>query len=271
MSEFVAAVKDGTPMVKQMLMGGGKTTVVGPLLSLLLADGERLVVQTMPPALLEQSMATLRATFGAVLLKRIYTLEVDRSSETTWHTADKLDLARKERGVVLCSAQSLKALQLKLIEKMVKLQNAKRDLDASPSMANDIRALVKITAQFRSGLVIMDEVDLILHPLKSEVSSAGRASHIPPVSSAHSHFVTCAPLQLNFPIGERHPLDFSPERWTCALHCVSAPHRPACHHPASRGTYTSFFSSLSPSSRALPLLPAGRHLLPRARKDVGQL
>ena len=42
----------------QMLMGGGKTTVVGPLLALMLADGESLVVQTMPPALLEQSKAT---------------------------------------------------------------------------------------------------------------------------------------------------------------------------------------------------------------------
>ena len=42
--------------------GGGKTTVVGPLLALLLGDGETLVVQTMPPALLEQSKATLRAT-----------------------------------------------------------------------------------------------------------------------------------------------------------------------------------------------------------------
>ena len=96
---------------------------------------------------------------------------------------------------MLCSAQSLKSLQLKMLEKMIKLSNAKRDLDASPSMANDIRALVKITAELRQGLVIMDEVDLILHPLKSE---------------------------LNFPIGERHALDFSPERWTCAIHCLDA-------------------------------------------------
>ena len=35
--EFVATVRSGRPLVKQMLMGGGKTTVVGPLLCLLLA------------------------------------------------------------------------------------------------------------------------------------------------------------------------------------------------------------------------------------------
>jgi len=33
-----------------MLMGGGKTTVVGPMLALMLADGVTLVVQTMPQA-----------------------------------------------------------------------------------------------------------------------------------------------------------------------------------------------------------------------------
>ena len=46
--EFVSAVRTGKPLVKQMLMGGGKTTVVGPMLALMLADGEMLVVQTMP-------------------------------------------------------------------------------------------------------------------------------------------------------------------------------------------------------------------------------
>ena len=35
--EFVACVTKGEPLVKQMLMGGGKTTVVGPLLALMLA------------------------------------------------------------------------------------------------------------------------------------------------------------------------------------------------------------------------------------------
>ena len=68
--EFVHAVRSAQPMVKQMLMGGGKTTVVGPMLALILGDGEMLVLQTMPQALLEQSKATLRATFSAIMRKR---------------------------------------------------------------------------------------------------------------------------------------------------------------------------------------------------------
>ena len=42
---FVGRVAHGHSMVSQMIMGAGKTTVVGPLLSLLLANGHQLVTQ----------------------------------------------------------------------------------------------------------------------------------------------------------------------------------------------------------------------------------
>jgi len=42
---------------------------------------------------------------------------------------------------------------------------------------------------------MMDEVDLILHPLKSE---------------------------LNFPIGAKYDLDFAPERWKLPIHILDA-------------------------------------------------
>jgi len=47
----------------QMIMGAGKTTVVGPLLALLLGDGKTLVVQVVPAALLEFSRAVMRECF----------------------------------------------------------------------------------------------------------------------------------------------------------------------------------------------------------------
>ena len=43
--QFINTVANGGSMVSQMIMGAGKTTVVGPLLSLLLANGYQLVVQ----------------------------------------------------------------------------------------------------------------------------------------------------------------------------------------------------------------------------------
>ena len=165
-TEFLGEVRAGRPLVKQMLMGGGKTTVVGPLLALMLGDGERLVVQTMPPALLEQSKATLRATFSSIVRKRVFTLSFDRSSELSWATVSKLQSAARNRGVVLCTASTIKSLQLKLLEKMDVLRDTRRK--HHPSMERDVRALAEGLRLFDRGALIMDEVDLLLHPLKSE-------------------------------------------------------------------------------------------------------
>ena len=175
------------------MMGGGKTTVVGPMLALMLADGNTLVVQTMPQALLEQSKATLRATFSAIMRKRVFTLVFERSSELGWETVEKLHSARHNRGVVLCTGSTIKALQLKLLEKMDVLRDTRRK--QHPSMEVDLRGLVEVMRVYQSSCLIMDEVDLLLHPLKSE---------------------------LNFPIGKKHALDLSPQRWQCAIHCCDA-------------------------------------------------
>jgi len=51
----VSSTKSKVPAVQQMIMGAGKTTVVGPLLTLMLADGNRLITQVMPSSLLQQT------------------------------------------------------------------------------------------------------------------------------------------------------------------------------------------------------------------------
>ena len=191
--EFLDNVRAGKPMVKQMLMGGGKTTVVGPLLTLMLADGDSLVVQMMPPALLDQTKLTLRATFSSIIKKQVFILNFDRGSKMTWSTVDKLQTAVRNRGVVLATATAVKSIQLKLIEELDILRDSRRK--HHPQMEHHVRALVRVMQMFSSGVLIMDEVDLLLHPLKSE---------------------------LNFPIGAKHPLDFTPERWDLAIHLIDA-------------------------------------------------
>lgn len=63
---------------------------------------------------------------------------------------------------------------------------------------------------FRSAIVVLDEVDLILHPLISE---------------------------LNFPVGPRQPLELSPERWELPCHLLQPFVRDKespCHSPAAK-------------------------------------
>ncbi len=55
--------------------------MVGPLLTLILADGDAAVIQVMPTALLEQSRNVLRTRFNSIIKKRVYTLSFDRSVE----------------------------------------------------------------------------------------------------------------------------------------------------------------------------------------------
>lgn len=80
-----------------MIMGAGKTTVICPLLGLLLANGNSLVVQVVralifcffsqtlfqvPRALMQMSRTVLRRVFSNVIPKRIYTLKFSRASKS---------------------------------------------------------------------------------------------------------------------------------------------------------------------------------------------
>jgi len=55
--------------------------------------------------------------------------------------------------------------------------------------------IVKILYLWKNGILIMDEVDVLLHPLKSE---------------------------LNFPIGSKLPIDMSGYRWDLPIHLIDA-------------------------------------------------
>ncbi|CAM9096474.1 unnamed protein product, partial [Heterosigma akashiwo] len=43
--DIVGSIQQGTSLVKQMIMGGGKTTVISPLIVTMLDDGRSLVTQ----------------------------------------------------------------------------------------------------------------------------------------------------------------------------------------------------------------------------------
>ena len=53
--------------------------------------------------------------------------------------------------------------------------------------------LAEILHVFRSGILLMDEVDMLLHPLRSE---------------------------LNFPVGDKYPLTPAPHRWSLPIHII---------------------------------------------------
>ena len=201
-NEFTRAVMEGehaSPsggIVRQMIMGAGKTTVVGPLLCLMLADGVRKSLTTivMPAALIEFSRSVLRRTFSSIITKRIFTLHFDRNDVLDPKLEKKLTAARDMAAIVVSTPSSVRSIMLKFVEILTDLGDpASRASKAH--LRRQVRSGVNIMALWREGACLMDEVDVVLHPLKSE---------------------------LNFPIGAKERLDFYGDRWELPMHMMEA-------------------------------------------------
>ena len=108
--DFIQSLKDGRSKVKQMIMGAGKTTVVAPLLALMLANGDDLVLSVVPRALLEMSRKRMQETFSIIVQKRIYTLNFDRSTNVKSSLTQSLENAVKNRGIVVATPTAIKRI-----------------------------------------------------------------------------------------------------------------------------------------------------------------
>jgi hypothetical protein len=177
-------------------MGAGKTTVVGPLLALMLANGKSVVIQCQPRALLEQSRIIVRERFSALIRKRVYTFKFDRYKEINQGLLRMFQMARDTRAVVVTTPTDIKAFMLKFVELMHCIDLSRKSSASSftkykqkavseeslKKMRKQCLICTQILAIWKEGVLLMDEVDMILHPLKSE---------------------------LNFPVGLRQPLDLT--------------------------------------------------------------
>eukprot|EP00939_MAST-03C_sp_MAST-3C-sp1_P001539 g1539.t1 len=240
--DFMSAASKRKSAVHQMIMGAGKTTVICPMLSLMLADGDTLVTQVVPAALLDMSRSVLRECFSNVVAKRVYTLFFDRAgplprddrtsgSGSSFIIAirklqQKLVRAKQSRALVCTTPGAVKSLMLKYIDLLQSVEAASPVLfcpremlgqqrKKSERLANELRsnavaadALENILAMWDArsgGVALLDEVDLLLHPLRSE---------------------------LNFPIGHRSALDMTipgvdekfvvGARWNLPVHLLDA-------------------------------------------------
>lgn len=182
--------------VKQMIMGAGKTTVIAPLLCVVLADGKTLVSQIVPDALLAMSRDVMFGALSNVFNTRVYTMEFERSSLND----AKLDIvgtiytkaveARECGGVVVTTPNSVKSFMLAFIDMVRKVAEfhpacfldreffvkrgqeqeafqrlwSLRDIDAQADKLNHVMRL------WRTGVCLVDEVDMVLHPLRSETN-----------------------------------------------------------------------------------------------------
>jgi hypothetical protein len=177
------------------------------------------MLQVVPPALLDFSAGVLREKFGSAVRKPVFTFSFDRYRKVTPQLLMKLQTARNLRAVVVASPTSVKSFMLKFIEichnlnrqqyilEEMKIAKHKVKEKRFKSMAHFFGSVRKSSASeglltndeinslkeqtliseeifsiFNKSVEIMDEVDILLHPLKSE---------------------------LNWPLGLKEPLDFT--------------------------------------------------------------
>ena len=125
--EFRHAAQSGESRVHQMIMGAGKTTVVAPLLALMLGNNQTLVMQVVPPALLEFSRSVMRQRFSSILRKPVYTFNFDRFTAASPQLLSKMVQARQLSAVMITSPTSLKSFMLKFVEVVHMLEQSNSD------------------------------------------------------------------------------------------------------------------------------------------------
>ena len=172
-----------------MIMGQGKTTVITPVLVLMFSS-QFMVTITAPAALLAMAHSCLLVL--SKLQKRTVTIAYSRvcpdgtdpilRAKTLRVT---LDRARVTESAILSTPQTLKSIILHFIEMQAQLCGglpATADMpdqdttDWGVAFAPHIRCaairdeLQQCLAAWNQGLLIMDEADVIFHPLKSELN-----------------------------------------------------------------------------------------------------
>jgi len=189
--DIIGATNAGRSVVHQMIMGAGKTTIIAPLCCVILADGTRLVMMVSPAPLLPMCTGVMRNRLRHLLRKRVWTFEFGRSFSmkegSLQGVLDEFQLATSTGDVVMTTPEAVKSLLLKYLETELMV------FEGAQEMARPAFILAQVLGMWRGGTLIMDEVDLILHPLKSE---------------------------LNFPCGPKELLKPAPKRWELAQHIL---------------------------------------------------
>ncbi|CAM9179352.1 unnamed protein product, partial [Ectocarpus fasciculatus] len=114
--KLLVEIQNGKSVCHQMIMGAGKTTVVGPLLAMLLASSTTLMTEVVPNALLDFSTGVLRERFSTVVRKPVFTFTFERYNKITPELLFKLRTARYLRAVVVSTPSAVKSFMLKFLE-----------------------------------------------------------------------------------------------------------------------------------------------------------
>ncbi len=147
-------------------------------------------LQVVPSALLAMSRNVMWGRFTQVLTKRVYTLVFTRSQaadeEQFAALFEKLDRARQCGGIVVTTPSAIKSMVNKYCELMYTVRQAperlvqssdkskedkrSQELERKIKAADALARVMDLWSDRRQGVLLLDEVDMLLHPLRSELN-----------------------------------------------------------------------------------------------------
>ncbi len=156
--------------VMQLIMGGGKSKVLLPILAWKKASGRNLSIIEVPQSLYKTNLADLRATTVEKFGQEGYGFEFSRESKCDSGTLkllyQKLRDIMRDRNFILTTAESVQALELKYFEilrQSLDISDPKLRAKDEKERDLEIHYLEKIQKLFKNrGDVLIDEIDSIL-------------------------------------------------------------------------------------------------------------
>ena len=179
-SEMTAISETGEykNLITQLIMGGGKTSVLASILLVILAKPDRLAVFIPPATQFDTLRNNLKVTQHRYFLQELIPIDLTRSEFSVSRLEDvykKLTQAQEKRWAILIKKETIQSFALELQSCLHKAQELEK-----------IAILHKIVQVFRrSGHAILDECDLQLTPMQEVNFSIGEKKQIDPM------YITC--------------------------------------------------------------------------------
>jgi hypothetical protein len=192
-----------TNTVLQLNMGEGKSSVIVPMISAILANGKTLTRIVVLKALSAQMFHLLVNRLGGLVNRRVFYLPFSRSitinAQTLRIIEDIYRQCMREGGVLVAQPEHILSFKLMGVEKL-----SVSELPGDSDVALDLKIMQEwISTNSRD---ILDESDEILH----------------------------VRYQLVYTLGQQQPLEDHPDRWTTIQHLFSLLHK---HAPSVKKTF----------------------------------
>lgn len=163
-------------IVRQMIMGSGKSEVLIPLLALLRADGNDLSLLVVPQPLFENVSTATQKIIKDAFGQTLQTLYFDRNTtftETKLQTIlNDLRRIKESKEALIMTSKSIQCLLLKYIEEAERYYQGASTDGVSSAKFDLLGSILKLLAE--QGNPIFDEADTLLNILHEVCFSMGK-------------------------------------------------------------------------------------------------